>query len=57
MRVIVERLNPGQDLLTEILALSKKHSIKAASLASVVGSLSLMTLRFAGAETANTFQS
>lgn len=42
------RLKPGQDVTAEIEALTRTHHSQAASIVSVVGSLTRVALRFAG---------
>ncbi len=47
-RSYIIRLKPGQDVTAEIEALTRTHHSQAASIVSVVGSLTRVALRFAG---------
>lgn len=46
-KTLVARLEPGQDLRTELQNWAKRDGLKAASLVSAVGSLKFVTIRFA----------
>lgn len=48
------RLKPGQDVKTELEALAKAHHLRAASIVSVVGSLTDVALRFANQSSTTT---
>ena len=47
IRSYVVRLKPGQDVKAELEALAREHHLQAASIVSVVGSLTDVALRFA----------
>ncbi len=53
---IVERLKPGEDLQNALKRIATEHKLKAGVITSAVGSLSVASLRMAGANDATTIQ-
>jgi predicted DNA-binding protein with PD1-like motif len=54
LRTIASRFSPGEDLRDAIERLGHEHHVEAGCILSAVGSLSVATLRLAGAETFTT---
>ncbi len=53
---IVERLKPGDEFQSSLKRIASTHNLKAGVIVSAVGSLSAASLRFAGANEANTIE-
>lgn len=56
MQVHILRLGPGEDLRSALESFARHKAISAGFILSAIGSLSLVTLRFAGQEAANQWQ-
>jgi len=55
LRTIAARLTPGEDLRDAIERLAHEHHVEAGCILSTVGSLTVATMRLAGAETSAKF--